>query len=176
MDAMQLPARHSRVTELSRRSHIQNSTPMRAGRFFMKMANDRDTVKIHYTLKYDEDQVFESSRDGSPLQFEIGSRSVLHRLEKEVIGMQVGDKKTFSVPPEEGYGKRQTDLIGTVKKSNFPDHITPIVGQQLKIDLPSGESMPVTVTDIDDEMVTLDGNHPLAGHTVEMEVEMMEIK
>lgn len=142
----------------------------------MKKARETDTVKIHYTVKYADDQVFESSRDGSPLKFEIGSKSVLPRLEKEVIGMQVGDKKTFTVPPEEGYGKKQIDLIGTVKKSSLPDHITPNVGQHLKIELPSGESMPVTVTAIEDEIVTLDGNHPLAGHTVELEVEMMEIK
>ncbi|MGD8613609.1 MAG: peptidylprolyl isomerase [Desulfobacterales bacterium] len=142
----------------------------------MKKAGETDTVKIHYSVKYDDDQVFETSRGGSPLQFEIGSGSVLPRLEKEVIGMNVGDKKAFTLSPEERYGKSQPDLIGTVKKSSFPDHITPIVGQQLKIELPNGESMPVTVTDIEDENVTLDGNHPLAGHTVELEVEMMEIK
>lgn len=150
--------------------------PYAARRFNMEKARNHSTVKIHYSVKYNDDQVFETSRGGSPLQFEIGSRSVLARLENEVLGMQVGDKKTFTVPPEEGYGKRQTDLIGTVKKSSFPDHITPNVGQQLKIELPNGESMPVTVTDIKDEVVTLDGNHPLAGHTLELEVEMMEIK
>lgn len=90
--------------------------------------------------------------------------------------MHVGDKKSFMVPPEEGYGIRQKDLIGTVKKSNLPDDITPVVGQRLQVELPNGETMPVTVADIEDEVVTLDGNHPLAGHTLKLEVEMMDIE
>jgi len=120
--------------------------------------------------------MFETSRGTSPLIFEIGSRSVLSRLDEEIQGMQVGDKKTFTVPPEEGYGKKQNDLIETVKKSSFPEHITPTVGQQLQLQLPNGGTIGVTVTDIHGEMVTLDGNHPLAGHTLEFEVEMVDIK
>ena len=142
----------------------------------MKKARNHDTVKVHYTVKDSGDQVFESSKGSSPLKFEIGSRSVLARLEDEVIGMQIGDKKKFTVPPEEGYGIRQEDLIGTVKKSNLPDDITPVVGQRLQVELPNGETMPVTVADIEDEVVTLDGNHPLAGHTLKLEVEMMDIE
>jgi FKBP-type peptidyl-prolyl cis-trans isomerase 2 len=142
----------------------------------MKKAGDHDTVKIHYTLRGGDDRVFETSRGNSPLKFEIGSRSVMARLENEVLGMQIGDKKSFMVPPEEGYGIRQKDLIGTVKKSSFPENITPTVGQRLQIELPNGKTMPVTVTDIEDEVVTLDGNHPLAGHTLKLEVEMMDIE
>jgi len=63
-----------------------------------------------------------------------------------------------------------------VKKSNFPDHITPTVGQQVQIQLPNGRIMEVTIADIDGEMVILDGNHPLAGHTLKFEVEMVDIK
>jgi peptidylprolyl isomerase len=142
----------------------------------MKKASNGDMVKIHYTLKSNDNQMFETSRGSSPLIFEIGSRSVLSCLDEEIQGMQVGDKKTFTVPPEEGYGKRQNDLIGTVKKSSFPDYITPTIGQQVQLQLPNEGSIGVTVTDIDGEMVTLDGNHPLAGHTLEFEVEMVDIK
>jgi peptidylprolyl isomerase len=89
--------------------------------------------------------------------------------------MQVGEKKTIIVPPEEGYGERQNDLIGTVQKSDFPDHVTPVIGQQKQVKLPDGESIDVIATDIEDEEVTFDGNHPLAGHTMEFEVEMVDI-
>jgi peptidylprolyl isomerase len=142
----------------------------------MKKADNGDTVKVHYTVKAGDNQVFETSRGSSSLKFEIGSRDVKSRLEKAVQGMQVGDKKTFSVPPEEGYGIRQKDLIGTVKKNNFPDHIAPAVGQQLQLELPSGGFIDVTVTDIDGDLVTLDGNHPLAGQTLQFEVEMVAIE
>lgn len=142
----------------------------------MKKASKSDTVKVHYTVKGGDDQIFETSKESSPLKFEIGSGSVLSRLNEEVKGMEVGDKKTFTVPPEEGYGVRQNDLIGTVKKSSFPEHITPAVGQQLQIQLPNGGNMDVTVTDIEGEVVTLDGNHPLAGQTLQFEVEMVDIQ
>jgi peptidylprolyl isomerase len=98
------------------------------------------------------------------------------RLDEELQGMQVGDKKTFTVPSEEGFGERQNELIGNVQKSSFPDHIKPVVGQQVQVQLPDGGSIDVVITDIEDEVVTLDGNHPLAGHTLEFEVEMVDIK
>jgi len=67
----------------------------------MTKAHEGDTVKVHYTVKDGDDQIFETSKGGTPLKFEIGSRSVKSRVEKEVQGMQIGDKKSFSVPPEE---------------------------------------------------------------------------
>lgn len=142
----------------------------------MKKASIGDEVKVHYTVKDSNDQIFETSRGGSPLKFEIGSKSVMTCLDKEVQGMRVGDKKAFTVPPEEGFGKKNKDLIGAVNKSSFPDHITPVVGQEVQIQLAHGGAIGVTVIDIEDEMVTLDGNHPLAGHTLEFEVEMLDIK
>ena len=142
----------------------------------MKEAGNSDRVKIHYTVKSEDDQIFETSRESSPLEFEVGSASVISCLDKEVLGMQVGDKKTFTVPPEEGYGHRQKDLIGTVNSSDLPDHISPTVGQMMQLKLPTGGTMAVTITDIDGEVVTLDGNHPLAGHTLEFEIEMVDIR
>jgi peptidylprolyl isomerase len=144
-------------------------------RYIMKKANDGDNVKVHYTVKDSDNQLFETSRGSSPLKFEIGSGSVLSCLDKRVRGMQVGDKKTFTVPPEEGFGKRNEDLIGTVYKSSFPDYITPTVGKKVQVQLPKGGAIDFTVTDIEGERVTLDGNHFLAGHTLEFEVEMVDI-
>jgi FKBP-type peptidyl-prolyl cis-trans isomerase 2 len=142
----------------------------------MKKASNGDKVTVHYTVKISDDQIYETSKGRAPLQFEIGSSSVMSRLNEELQGMQVGDKKTFRVPPEEGYGERQNDLVGTVQKSDFPHHVTPAIGQQMQVKLLDGGSIDVIVTDIEDEVVTLDGNHPLAGHTLEFEVEMMDIQ
>jgi peptidylprolyl isomerase len=142
----------------------------------MKKASNGDTVTIQYTVKISDGQIYETSRGNSPFKFEIGSSSVMPRLDEELMGMLVGEKKTIIVPPEEGYGERQNDLIETVQKSDFPDHVTLAVGQQMQVKLPDGDSIDVIVTDIEDEVVTLDGNHPLAGHTLEFEVEMVDIK
>jgi len=142
----------------------------------METADTGNTVIVHYSVKDTDDQIFETSRGSSPFKFEIGSKSVMPRLDQEVRGMKVGDKKTFSVPPEEGYGMRQRDLIGTVKKSNLPQHMTPAIGQQVQLQLPDGGALDVTIANIEDGIVTLDGNHPLAGHTLEFEVEVVDIK
>jgi FKBP-type peptidyl-prolyl cis-trans isomerase 2 len=141
----------------------------------MAKAQIGNIVKVHYTVKDSDNQIFETSRGSSPLKFEIGSGSVMPRLDEELQGMQVGDKKTFTVPPEEGYGERQNDLIGTVKKSSFPDHITPTLGQEVQIQLAHGGAVGVTIIGIEGEQVTLDGNHPLAGHSLEFEIEMLDI-
>jgi FKBP-type peptidyl-prolyl cis-trans isomerase 2 len=141
----------------------------------MTKAQKGDMVKVHYTGKTEDDRIFETTQGGPPLKFEIGSKSVIPQLEKGVLGMQVGDKKTFTVPPEEGFGQRKQELIGTVKKSSFPDHIAPTVGQQVQLQLPNGKNLNVSVADIEDEIVTLDGNHPLAGHTLKFDVEMIDI-
>jgi peptidylprolyl isomerase len=145
------------------------------GRKSMKKASNGDMVTVHYTAKISGGQIYETSRGNSPFKFEIGSSSIMPRLDEELQGMQVGEKKTIIVPPEEGYGERQNDLIGTVQKSDLPDHVTPVIGQQMQVKLPDGESIDVIVTDIEDEEVTLDGNHPLAEHTLEFEVEMVDI-
>jgi len=141
----------------------------------VKRAKNGDTVRIHYKVKTGDHKVFATSKDKQPAEFEIGSGSVPSILEKSVIGMKIGETKTITVPEEEVFGQRREDLITTVKKSAFPDDIEPVVGQRLQLRQPDGNLIDIDIIDIEDELVTIDANHPLAGHKLLFYIEMVGI-
>ena len=140
----------------------------------MKTAQSGDVVKIMCTGQTQDGDFFENSAD-TPLEFTIGDSNVIDGLEKNVIGMSVGDKKTLTIPPEDGFGERQAQLIETVNKAQFPAHIKPKVGQRIKLKITDGEETELQVTKIEDELVTLDANHPLSGKTLLLEIELLDI-
>ncbi len=141
----------------------------------MSLAKIGDTVKVHYTGRLENGKEFDTSKNREPLEFTIGNGSMMPGFEKGIIGMEVGDKKTFTVLPEEAYGPRHEELIATIDKSEFPKHITPRIGLNLQIMQPDGRIMNLTVADMDEDTVTLDANHPLAGRTLIFDVELVEI-
>jgi len=141
----------------------------------MSKAKDGDTVKVHYTGQLENGEVFDSSRQRDPLKFVIGSGNVIPGFENGIIDMEVGDTKLITISPEEGYGERREELVVKVMKDEFPDHISPAVGQQLQIKQGEGDVLNMNITALDEESVTLDANHPLAGHTLLFDVELMEI-
>ena len=141
----------------------------------MSKVKDGDTVKVHYTGKLENGDVFDSSREQEPFEFTVGNKAVIPGFEKGVLGMEVGDTKTIEIPPEEAYGEKQEELVVEVKKSEFPEDITPTVGQRLQIKQGDGNPIVVTITDLTEESITLDANHPLAGYTLFFDVEVIEI-
>ena len=141
----------------------------------MSQAKDGDTVKVHYTGKLEDGTVFDSSRDREPFEFKVGTGNVIPGFEKGVVGMKVGEEKTITIPPEEGYGSHREELTAVVNKSEFPPDITPEVGRQLQINQPNGSVANVVITKIEDEMVTIDASHPLCGKTLFFDIEMMAI-
>ncbi|HDM10347.1 MAG: peptidylprolyl isomerase [Deltaproteobacteria bacterium] len=138
-------------------------------------AKSGDTVKVHYTGKLEDGTVFDSSRDRAPLEFTLGDGEVIEGFEKGIVGMAVGTTKTLSIPPEEAYGQRREDLVLFVNKSEFPEHINPSVGQQLQVRQPNGAIIDLVITEMNEDTITLDANHPLAGQTLIFDVELMEI-
>jgi FKBP-type peptidyl-prolyl cis-trans isomerase 2 len=142
----------------------------------LSKAKNGNTVRIHYIGKTGDDTVFGTSKPGEPLEFEIGSGAVLSALEECVIGMKEGEKRTITVPPEEAFGFRRNDLVSVVFKSEFPDHITPTLGQHLQVNEGGGRIVDAMVTGITEDMVVLDANHPMAGKTLKFEIEMIKIK
>jgi peptidylprolyl isomerase len=141
----------------------------------MSQAKDGDKVKVHYTARLENgNQVF-SSRDRDPAEFIIGNEDVLPRIEKGITGMKVGETKTFTIAPEEAYGSRLDDLVIDIKRSDFPQDITPAVGQKLKLKLQDGNQMDVTIIAMQEDNITLDANHPLAGETLLFDLELIEI-
>jgi peptidylprolyl isomerase len=142
----------------------------------MRKAKKGNTVKIHFTGKTDDNEIFDSSKNRQPLEFEIGNSAMLSGLENGVIGMEKGQFKTITVPPEEAFGQKRKELVAVIKKSDFPNHIAPVVGQWLNAKQAHGGITDIYVTQIKGDDVTIDANHPLAGHTLQFEIEMIEIK
>ena len=134
-----------------------------------------DTVKIHFTGKLQDETVIETSKDRDPLEFKIGDGNVIPGLEQGVIGMAAGDKKTIAVSPEEGFGQQQEDLVVDLKKSEFPEDVEFAVGAYLNIETSESKEFKAKVVEIKEDTVTLDANHPLAGITINYDVELLEI-
>jgi len=141
----------------------------------MPQAKQGDTVKVHYTGKFQDGTEFDSSRDEEPLRCTLGGGELIPGFEKALVGMAEGDKKTITIPPEEGYGEFRKDLVLAIDKEEFPDEISPEVGQQLRLQKPGNPPFTVTIMEINDDSIVLDANHPLSGKTLIFDVEMMEI-
>ena len=141
----------------------------------MSQVKSGDKIKVHYTGKLEDGEVFDSSREREPLEFTVGAGNVIPGFDTGVIGMAAGDQKTVTIEAEQAYGMRRDELMLEVKKDVFPDNITPEVGQQLKMDQPDGQAVDVVVSEMKGEMVTLDANHPLAGKTLIFEIELVTI-
>lgn len=141
----------------------------------MKDAQVGDLVSVHYTGKLKNGEVFDSSKDRNPLKFTLGNKEFLRGFEEGVVGMKPGETKSVTLNPEQAFGDRREDLILELPKNEFPQHITPSVGLQLKLSNASGANLTVVITDVGDDSVTLDGNHPLAGQTIVFNIELIEI-
>jgi peptidylprolyl isomerase len=141
----------------------------------MAAAADGNTVKVHYTGKLTDGTVFDSSREREPMEFTLGEKRVLPAFENAVEGLSTGETTTTEIAAADAYGERRDDLVLTVDKAQFPDDITPEVGQQLQVQQQDGSATQVVVTAVEGEDVTLDANHPLAGQDLHFEIELVEI-
>lgn len=140
-----------------------------------KKAANGHTVKVHYTGKLENGTVFDSSKRKSPFEFKLGETSVIIGFEQAILGMQTGERKTVKISSDNAYGPYLPELVSTVKKSQFPVHIKPELGQQLEIRQTDGPTILVTITDVTDDEVTLDANHPLAGKDLIFDIELVEV-
>jgi peptidylprolyl isomerase len=141
----------------------------------MNQAKCGDTVKVHINVWLENGTNFMSSKDDEPLEFTIGKGEVISGFENAVIGMEVGEKKTVSIPPEDAFGQWHEELVVDVAKSDFPEHISPVVGERLKIRMRGSDPIEVTVKDMSEDIITLDGNHPLAGYTLIYHIQLISI-
>lgn len=133
------------------------------------------TVKVHYTLTVDG-QVVDSSKGSEPLQFKAGEHKVIPGFEKAVMGMQVGEKKSFQVSPEEAYGPENPNAFQNVPKKQLPSNITPEKGMTLSTQSKDGKRINVRIHEVKKDVVVMNFNHPLAGKTLDFDIEVMEIQ
>jgi len=141
----------------------------------LSKVKDGDTVKVHYTGTLENGEVFDTSDNREPLEFTLGEGQLIPGFEKAVTGLTVGDSTTVDIPSKEAYGDVREDLIISVPKSQLPDDIEPQVGMQLQVNQPDGQPVPVRVTKIEDENLTLDANHPLAGQDLSFKIELVDV-
>ena len=141
----------------------------------MKVGKDK-VVLMHYTLKNDAGDVIDSSDGADPLPFLQGHGNIIPGLESALEGSKVGDKLDVSIKPEEGYGERMKDAIQEIPSSALKGVDEVKVGMQLQSQDQDGNEFLVTVTKIEDDKITVDGNHPLAGETLHFSVSIESIR
>ena len=141
----------------------------------MQQAKKGDKVKVHYHGKLTSGETFDSSAGREPLEFEVGSGSVILGFDEGVTGMEVGEKKTINIPVEEAYGSRSDDMMIEFPKDRFPQDVEIEQGMQLMMSNGSGQNIPVIVSEIKEGSVILDANHPLAGEELIFDIELVEI-
>jgi peptidylprolyl isomerase len=141
----------------------------------MTTLKNGDSVKVHYTGTLEDGRVFDTSKGRDPLEFKAGDGQIITGFENAILGMKVGETRDFEVSPDEAYGHRQEEMVLEVPVGEFPDHIEPKIGMRLQLKQQQGSPLEVVITDISNEAVTLDGNHPLAGQTLHFQVELLEI-
>jgi len=161
----------------------------------MAQAQQGDRVRVHYTGRLDDGEIFDSSEcddggcgceddgcdddgcgcESGPLEFTVGEGDVIPGFEAAVVGMSPGESKVVKIPVDEAYGPYQEELVGVVERSRLPDGLIPEIGAQLEVTGQDGECFPALITDLTDTEVTLDANHPLAGRDLTFDIRLIEI-
>ena len=140
-----------------------------------KVAKRGDSIKVHYTGRFENGQVFDSSIGRDPIEFEIGAGMIIRGFENAVISMKPGEKKTVTVLPEDGYGNYDENLLLEMPKDKIPGNINLEVGLELQLVNKQGNALPVVVKEILEKTIKLDANHPLAGKVLVFDLELLEI-
>jgi peptidylprolyl isomerase len=134
-----------------------------------------DKVRIHYKGSLEDGSVFDSSEGDEPIEFTIGEHEVIGGLEDAIVGMATGDKKTATIPAEAAYGEREDSLVFEVSRRSIQTGEEIGIGDDVRVQLPNGQSAGMHVMAADEATVTLDANHPLAGKTLIFDVELVSI-
>ena len=129
-------------------------------------------VKVHYTGKFEDNNIFDTSKDKEPLEFTVGEGQLIPGFEQGVVGLNSGDKKTVELEPEQAYGPVRDELINEVAMEKLPEGVKQ--GQMLQAQTEQG-AMNVMVTEVKEKTATVDANHPLAGKKLIFDLEVMEI-
>lgn len=141
----------------------------------MSQVKATDTVKLHYTGTLKSGQVFDSSLEREPLEVKLGEGQLIPGFEKALVDMTVSEKKTFEIPSEEAYGAVREELVQEVEKKQLPQDMEPQAGMGLASKDEQGNEMRMVITEVRDETIVVDANHPLAGQDLTFEIEVLEI-
>lgn len=142
----------------------------------MTKAKTGDIVSINYSGRLTDGTPFDSSEGRAPLEFTLGQGQVIKGLEAHVQGMEVGEKSTVTIPCDEAYGQRREDAVQQLDRSKIPSGVELSIGSQLQARTSDGGLLPIVVVGLDEQSVTVDANHPLAGQDLVFDVEVVDVK
>lgn len=138
--------------------------------------NNDSVVTIAYTLRNREGAVLDSSEENGSIAYLHGHQNIVPGLEKALVGKTVGDTIDAEIAPDEAYGERREDLVFSVPRDRLPQEEELVEGMQFRAQVADGQDLVVTLVDLKEDEVTLDGNHPLAGETLLFNVEVQDIR
>ncbi len=141
----------------------------------MQQVQSGDTVRVHYHGRLTDGTTFDSSEGRDPLEFEVGSGMVIAGFDNGVIGMIIGDKRTLSIAVDEAYGPKNPEMVIEFPREQVPEGMPLEKGMRLNLNNSEGQVVPVVITDVLDETILLDANHPLAGEDLVFDIELVEI-
>lgn len=138
-------------------------------------AKHGDTVKVHYTGKFEDGTIFDTSVNDNPLQFKIGAGQIIQGFEEAVLGMGLGESKTTTIPADKAYGPYRKEMVVVVARNQFPENLILKVGEKLQLSQSDDQTIIVTIADASEATVTLDANHPLSGKDLTFDIQLVEI-
>ncbi len=141
----------------------------------MQQVKEGDVVKVHYTGKLSNGEQFDSSVGKEPLEFTVGAGQMIKGFDAAMPGMNIGEKKTINIAPEDGYGARSEEAIIEFPKENVPADMKLEPGMPLTLSNQAGQPVPVIVVEVKEEVIVLDANHFLAGQELVFDIELVEI-
>ena len=141
----------------------------------MSAAKKGDKVQVHYKGTLTDGSVFDSSEGREPLEFELGTGQVIPGFENAVEGMTVGEEKTVNIPVDEAYGPHHPEMMLDVERTQLPPDMEPQVGLMLQVTTEQGQVAHMTIAEVGETTIKLDGNHPLAGKDLTFELNLVKI-
>jgi peptidylprolyl isomerase len=132
-------------------------------------------ISVDYKGILQNGEVFDTSQGSQPLEVQMGNGQLIEGFERELVGMSLNDRKKFTLSPEDAYGQRDESLTREFARADFPSDIDPKVGMTIALQTPEGRRMPAQITHLDEEKLSVDLNHPLAGEALTFEIEVVGI-
>ena len=132
-------------------------------------------IRVHYTGKLTDGSVFDSSKGKEPLEFVVGAGQMIPGFDAGVVGMEIGEERTLTLPPEEAYGFRDEEMVFSFPRSMLPKGYSPVIGEMLRMTSNEGAPLRVTIRKVEGEQVLLDANHFLAGESLIFTVKLVDI-
>lgn len=139
------------------------------------MTKNGDTVRVHYTGRLTDGEVFSTSIGNNPLQFTVGSDMVIPGFDRAVVGMEPGESKVVVIPANDAYGPYYSELVQEMSRKEIPANLELKIGQRLRAQKENGQIATITVLKLSESKVTIDANHPLAGKDLTIDIELIDI-